>query len=229
MEKISFSTVIERASGWTNQVQIKAADLAEAEGTNLELVIGEGLKAGDLIRDAAYYVKVPFAGPPPPEPPPEPEAEEEVRDQRSEFSRQCAEGEPEPGPFGGHVVRQAHEPQPDTGLPQPRGEEEGAEPREVAPPVATSVILDVGHRESKDQTQEDTSLLQGYELAAGAEALTIAGNANGEQFKHPPAGYAVKESAEIFATFTSSGGDLKSLTDGEVWIYLNVTRLPGVY
>ena len=45
-----------------------------------------------------------------------------------------------------------------------------------------------------------------------------------------PASYSIKgQNAEIFATLTASGGDLKSLIEGEVWIYLNVTRLPGVY
>ena len=169
MEKISFSTVIERASGWTHQVQIKAGDLAEAEGTNLELVIGEGLKAGDIIRDAAFYLKMPFAGPPPPEPPPEPEAEAAPR----------AKGEPAPGPFGGQVVRQPQEPQPDTGAPLVKPEEQGAEAEaQEAEPVATGLVLDVGHRDidnAGQDIQEDTSLLRGYELCAGAEGLTLAG------------------------------------------------------
>jgi len=91
---------------------------------------------------------------------------------------------------------------------------------------ATSALsLDVGHNGAT--VDDPDSLLDAYEIHLDATEI-LAGDANGAAFATLRTGFAPQEAADIEALFTATGGNLTLLTQGEIRIYLNVSRLPSV-
>jgi hypothetical protein len=62
MKTRQFNTVPERAEGWTHKFTIEPADLNDTAGLTKTLTLLSGLVAGDIVRDAAFYLETPFAG-----------------------------------------------------------------------------------------------------------------------------------------------------------------------
>lgn len=143
----------QRASGFTHVAKIKFTDLvalgAVASGA---LTLLNGLRAGQLVRDAAFWLPVPFDG--------------------------------------------------------------GA---------TSALALDVGWNYVSG-TDDPDGLLDNYEVHLdGTEVL--AGDANGAAFATLRNGFAPQSACSLEATFTATGGNLNALTQGEVWIYLQLTDL----
>ena len=153
MKTIILDTVGERANGWTHIFKIPYTDLTDTAGTSKAIALLP-YAPGDLIRDAAFYLKQTFDG--------------------------------------------------------------GS---------TSALALDVGH--NGGTTDDVDSLLDNYEIHEDASEIK-AGDANGAAFATLRTGYAPQDSGNIEATFTATGANLSTLTQGEVWIYLNVCRLPSL-
>lgn len=90
-------------------------------------------------------------------------------------------------------------------------------------PSVTNLSLEVGWNAATGSDDPD-GLLNDYELAGVATEI-LAGDANGAAFATLRNGYAAQEAVTIGALFTATGANLSVLTAGEVWIYLNVSKL----
>lgn len=153
MKTIVLSTVAEKANGYTHMFKIQLADFAGVAATSKVIPLVT-LSVGDIVRDAAFYLKEGFVG-----------------------------------------------------------------------PAITNATIKVGHNGAA--VDDDDSLIAAAELAtAGTEIL--AGDATGAAFAANRTGFAPQEESAIEATFTATGANFSVLTAGEVWVYLNVTRLPGL-
>ena len=87
--------------------------------------------------------------------------------------------------------------------------------------ATTNLTLDVG----ESLTPDADAFLDGYELHAdGSEVL--AGDGNGAAFATLRTGFVALAAGSVQALFTATGANMTALTQGEVWIYLNVARLP---
>ncbi len=91
--------------------------------------------------------------------------------------------------------------------------------------AVTNLTLQVGWNGAA--VDDPDGLIEAAELAtAGTEIL--AGDATGVAFATKRTGFAPQETSAIEALFTATGANLTVLTAGEVWVYLNVSRLPNV-
>ena len=89
--------------------------------------------------------------------------------------------------------------------------------------AVTNLTVDVGHNAAAGADDAD-SILDAYEIC-GAATEVLAGDANGAAFATLRTGYAAVEAVTIEALFTATGANTSVLTAGEVWIYLNVSKL----
>jgi len=153
MTTITLDTVEERATGWTHMLKLDITDTTAA-ATTKAVVLVPGLVAGDIVRNAAFYLKSGFVG-----------------------------------------------------------------------AAVTNLTMQVGWNGAS--VDDPDGLIEAVELAtAGTEIL--AGDATGVAFATKRTGFAPQEAAAIEALFTSTGANLSVCTAGEVWVYLNISRLPSI-
>jgi hypothetical protein len=93
----------------------------------------------------------------------------------------------------------------------------------VSSGAMTSLKIDVGW-DLAAGTDDPDGLIAAYELL-GAATEILAADANGAAFATLRNGFAFQENGDIEAVFTALGANVNTLTAGEVWVFLNISRL----
>lgn len=89
--------------------------------------------------------------------------------------------------------------------------------------ATSAMVLDVGW-DTATGTDDDDGLIDNLSVHADGTPI-LAADGNGAAFATLRTGFAAVEAATVQAKFTATGGNLTLLTQGEVWIYLNVSKL----
>lgn len=87
----------------------------------------------------------------------------------------------------------------------------------------SALALDVGY-DMATVTDDPDAFLDNYEIHEDASEVK-AGDGNGAVFATLRTGFAAVEAGKVTALFTATGANLSTLTQGEVWVFLKVTKL----
>jgi hypothetical protein len=91
--------------------------------------------------------------------------------------------------------------------------------------AATSLTMQVGW-DYATGTDVPAGLIAASELLSAARI--VAGDATGSAFATLRTGFAAVEGADIEALFTATGANVSTITAGEVWVFLQISKLSSI-
>lgn len=90
----------------------------------------------------------------------------------------------------------------------------------------TNLTMQVGY-DLAAGTDDPDAIIKAVELF-GAATEILAGDATGDIFATLRTGFAFQEAGDIEALFTATGGNISTLTAGEVRVFLQINRLSTI-